>query len=827
MKLAWRLIWRQRKAGELWILLSGLIVAVATVSAISLFAQRIQATLLSESGALIAADRQLSGSEPIPEAAIALANQWALTQAQTLNFQATAITDAGLQLAAVRAVSDSYPLKGELQISDRPFGPGYSVQGGPAVGEIWLISRLFAVLDIEPGDLVRIGDAQFIASKAVLREPDNATAFFGVNPRILMNLADVEATGAVAVGSRLRYTLLLAGDESELMRFEQQLKQQELAEGFRLTSPRDSSDGIAEALDRGQGFLLLAGSMAVMLAGVALALASARFGYRQAPTVALLKTLGLGPGQISRLYLSQFLLLGLVGIALGLLLGLGLHWVLLWLLRDFFPRDVVAAGWGPMVLGFWTGWLCLLGFALPPIWRLRQIAPMDVLRDQANALGGQSWQWLMGGLAIVALIYSYSRDWQLTLIMVVVVLVTLLAVFALGLLLLLLVRRLSRSAGHRLRLGLASLYRHRRFNALQLMVFSLTLMMLYLMTLIRTDLIQSWQQQIPDDAPNHFVFNVYPEDLPVLEQWQQEQGVTVQPVYPVSRGRLQSIAGVPLEEVLAGMGDRSGEFTRELNLTWSEQPGADNQVVQGQWWTPAQAQAQLLVSIEQSWAQALGVNLGDELVLRLGGFDETAIVDNVRTVSWDSFNPNFYLIFSQPLQEGVGATLLTSFYLPSQDRQALLSLITALPSAAVIEVDAIINQIQDIVDRISSAIEFILLLVLGAGGLVLVASILSTLDVRLRESALLRALGAQKSLVAGILSIEFLALGLLAGLMASVGAQLGILALQYFVFDLSLQLHWPLWLLGPSLGALLIWAVGYGASRKVVAIPPLWVLRQQ
>ncbi len=824
MMLAWRLLWRQRKAGELWIMLSALLLAVATVVAIAIFAQRIQSSLLSEAGALIAADLQVSGSEPLPDSVLALAERNNLIQSQSMNFQATLITDAGLQLGAVRAVDNLYPLKGDLTISAQPFGEESLVQGGPAPGELWLVSRLFSVLGLEPGDSLRLGDVELRATQAIIREPDSAGAFFGVNPRVMMNLEDVPSANIQGAGARIRYQLSVVGSESDVQNFRSQLEAQ--YPELRISSPRDSSDAIANALDSGQRFLLLAGSMAVILAGVAVALASARFGHRQANTVAILKSLGLGPAAILRLYVQQFVLMGLLAISLGLALGWSLHALLLWLLRDFFPQQIAAASLAPLGLGFATGWIALLGFALPPIWRLRQISPMAVLRQNQLGAKGQWQQWLFGLLAIIALLWFYSRDAQLTLYVLLSLAVMVLLLLLVAWALLYLARQLSRSSSKFWRLGIANLYRHRRFNALQLVVFSVTLMLLYLMVLVRTDLINSWQQQVPDGAANHFAFNLYQEDLPAFERWLDEQQVQAQPLYPVIRGRFHSIAGETLEQRTANLGDRSGEFSRELNLTWSEHLAADNQLLAGQWWPQGYDDQELLVSLEESWARALNLELGDYIEVRVGGLIERARVHNIRSVDWQSFNPNFYLIFNQPLLDGFGATYLTSFYLPPEQKPSLNELVRAQPNVAIIEVDAIINQVRDIVDRISAAIEFILLLVLAAGSLVLLASVLATLDVRMRESALLRALGAGRALVRGLLSIEFLALGLLAGLMASLGAQLAIIALQTQVFDLSWRWYPSLWLLGPMLAALLIWGLGSLATARVVKIPPLWVLRQ-
>ncbi|WP_119394357.1 ABC transporter permease [Salinibius halmophilus] len=817
--MIWRMLWRQRKAAELWILISALFLAVTTVTAIGLFAERIQATILSEAGTLIASDRLVASDGPLPDWLMEATEPF--ERAEIISFQATVFAQGRIQLTAMKAVSDSYPLKGTLEVSDRPFGNAEVVLSGPAPGKIWLASRVMAALEVTPGDMVQVGRTELEVEKALLKEPDSAGAAFGVNPRAMMNIADVPSTQAVQPGSRVDYDLLLAGNTAELDKLEPLVEE---AEGLRWRDPADSSAEVGDALGRATSFLLLAGSLAVMLAGSALAVASNRFGSRQASTVALLKTLGMSPKAVVNLYVLQFVLLATLVTAIGVGVGIALHGVLIELLRGYFPQDIEFAGMRAIWLGIATGALSLLGFALPPIWSLRNVAPMQVLREQGLGRSSRRWHLVWGVGVMLLLIWLYSSDWLIAAIVLLGVAIIALGALVLGYGLMAIARRLASGASQTIRLGVATLYRHRHINAAQLMVFSVAIMLLFVMTLVRTDLLNTWQEQLPEDAPNQFVYNLFEEDLPVFEQWQQNNGIEPQPMYPITRGRVVAVGS---EDIAARLGSDAfeGEYRREINFTWAPEPGTDNEIVAGEWWQPDDDR--LLVSIEQEWAEGIGLSVGEQITVRIGGLEETAIVSSLRTVEWDSLNPNFYFIYNKPLLDGAGATWLTSFYLPNGNQTALAELVGQIPTLSLIEVDAIIQQVQDIVSRVTRAVEFVLALVLIAGLIVLTASVVATIDLRLREGALLRALGAPQKLVKGMLLTEFVALGALAGLLAAMGAEATVAVLQTQVFQLSLSWHPWLWLVGPILGGLIIGFVGSWSTRNVVKVPPLWVLRNQ
>lgn len=824
MNLSLKLLWRDWRGGELNILIAALLVAVTTVTSIGLFADRIRNSIEDEAGTLLAADAQIRGRNraPVSDEIRQQAEEFGLRTADMVTFQAMAFgNDNAMQLSSVKAVSDTYPLKGNVKIADEPFGLGEEVARAPAPGEAWVTSRLFPSLGIELGDVIAVGEAEFRVTAALIAEPDSAGSFFGIGPRVLINTADVDKTGAVQVGSRVRYRLLLAGD---VQTFQTQVEDL-LGEQHRWVNVRDANENITSALDRAESFLLLAGSLGVMLAGVALALASRRYASRQLSHVALLKTLGLTPRRVSKLYAGNLVLLGMVVVVSGLILGWFLHWAFLELAAGLLPRELEAPGWEPVWIGLLTGLVCLMAFAFPPVWVLRDTPPSKVLRSELE--GGTLSQGIMlglGAVAVIGLVWLYSGDVWLTGALLGGGLVTVVGVSVMAAVLIWLTRRYGSRLGTTWRLGLASLQRHSRQNAFQIMVFAIALMLLFVLTLLRSSLLSEWQQQLPEGAPNHFAFNIFEDERPGFEAFLDENDVEREPFYPMIRGRLVEVEGEAMSDRLERLEPDGDDFRRELNLTWSQTLADDNAIVEGQWWEPGDAK-QTLVSVEERFARELEIEPGDALAFNIGGQRIEAEVKSLRSVQWDSMAPNFYIIFSRPILDGAGASYLTSFYL-SEDQKPLLSgLLRDYPTVTLIEVDVIINQIQDIIGQVTLAVEFILGLVLIAGFIVLLASVQATLDVRLMESAILRTLGARSRLVRGGLWIEFASLGALAGLLGALGAEAALAYFQTEMLELDWTPHVWLWLAGPVLGGLVIGAIGVVSTRRVIRVPPMAVLR--
>ncbi len=822
MSLTLRLLWRDWKSGQLALLLVSMMIAVGTITGIALFASRIENSIMSEASEVLAGDAQISGSRALPGEWLDRAADGGLQVSLAIGFRAMAFAPVQSQLVSVKAVDDLYPLKGELTAASQPYGTPRAAASGPAPGEIWLTSRLFAALDIQPGETLDIGNGTFTVAAALIQEPDNAEGLFGVAPRVMIHRDDVERTGAVQTGSRIRYTAMLAGDAADVSRFENWVTPQ-LDAHFRWVNVEESNQSIGQALDRARYFLYLAGSLGVLLAGVAIALAARRYAMQRIPQVALLKTLGLTPAQIRRLYLVQLMILGIAGVILGAVAGWLAHLGIMQLL-DALTSYLAGPSRSAYGIGILTGLLCLLGFAAPPFFALSKTTPVAVLRQSGHQLTQGNLQPLLIGLGCTLLLIAlYSRSLSMTLYIALgtsacVFLATLLARVFLALL-----NRSSRFFGQSGRMGLANLQRHRHINTPQIALFGVLFMLLFCLILMRTSLLETWEKQLPDNAPNHFVFNIFDENLAPLQTMLSEQGIASEALYPMVRGRMAGVNDETLEQRM-GDGDYQVNYEREFYLTWSSELGEDNAVIEGHWWGQA-ATDELLVSIEQSFAEGLAIGLDDTLHFSISGESVSARVHSIRTVQWDSMRPNFFVIFNQPLLQGEVANWITSFYLPPEEKEFVNRMARAMPTLSIIELDQTLAQVREIISKVSSAIEFIWLLVLASGVLVLITSIQSTLDIRFQEGAVLRTLGAPRTLIRRLLTIEFASIGLLAGILAVGGAEAIVWRLQRQLFDLPYQGHPVLWIAGPLLSLAVIVMVGLFSTRRITRVSPMEVLR--
>lgn len=820
MTLLLRMLVRDWRGGELGVLLGALVLAVTMVSGISGFAAALKSALRQESHSFLAADLVVRDARPLPASWLSQAAERGLESAETLNFTSMLYAgDDGMVLASVKAVSDQYPLRGALRLSDSPYGELREHRGAPPRGTVWIEPRLFALLDIDVGDTVGIGESEFQVAAAIRGEPDRAGGFLGVGPRVMLNASDIPATQVVQPGSRVSYRQLYAGDPEAAQEFTVWLEAA-VEPGQRLQSVETSQPAVGRALARAERFLLLAGSLAVILASVAVGLAARRYAERHQNYVALLKSLGADSSRVKGLYAATLAISWFISLLLGWLLA----WVLQVLaLQSFADQLTVMPSLfepRPYFIGAVTALVCVSVFAWPSLGRLTAISPLRVLRsDMPLHDAREPRDYLLGLLAMVLLMWWYSADLQLTLI----VLGGLLAVTVLGGLVALFLLRggrvLGMQAGSVWRLALASLQRHGLGNALQLVVFAVAIMLLLLLVLLRTSLLEGWQQQLPDGAPNHFLLNLAPDELGAVSTLLDDQQVRREKLYPMLRGRLMGVGGeaLPIE-----VEDDDAPTQREVNFTWSAELPDGNEILAGSWWQPGETAA---VSVEFEFAQRYGMDVGDQLQVRIGAAEFVVTVTSLRSLDWESFKPNFFMVFPPGLLDSYPVTYMTSFYLPPEQKSLLNDLLRAHPTATVLEIDAIMEQLRSTLSQVSAAIELVLGLVLLAGVLVLIAGVQATADSRLRESALLRALGAGRSHILGAVAIEFLTLGLMAGLLAISAAEAAFWALQRFVLELPYTPTPSLWLPTLIAAAMLIGGLGLWNCRRVVSVAPAEVLR--
>jgi len=777
------------------------------------------AAYLEDSGYLIL---EAENGRPIPEGWMQEAEQRGLETARMVEFSTMVFGAGNFQLVSVKAVNNAYPLRGEVEYQEGAEAPRQTVAHGPAPGEVWINPRLLRLLELELGDTLEVGNQGLIISGLLVREPDGGFNMSALAPRVMMHVDDVGATGVIQEGSRVEYVYLFAGEEALLDDYYGWL-QPRLEPSHEWEGVRDG-ETFSRSLERAERFLLLGGSLAVMLAAVAVAVASRQYALSQRDTVALLKTLGVRSQGIGRLYLRRLALWGIVGAVGGLLVALPLYWLLSSVLGDVLERQIdYQIDPNALAPALLTALVSLFAFAYPPIRRLRNVPAMRVLRSQPGESGREAIPDLViAVVAIFGLVWMYAREVSLVLSLLGGLALLLGTLGLLGWLMVTTLRRIS-GGGNAWRLALVGLYRHRRASLSQIAVFAMTLMLAATLILVRTSLLDDWQSQLPEDTPNHFLINIAPEAVDEVDAFWAERGHPLEKLYPMVRGRLTELNGKPVKEAVT-KDERVGALNRELNLTWMEELPEDNGIVAGQWFTNGQTDG---VSIEAELAGKLGVEVGDELGFTIGSEKITETVTSVRTVQWDSMKPNFYMAFPPGGGlEDMPATWITAFYLPADLKSQLNDFSRRFPTVSVLEIDHVIERIQEIVRQVTQAIEAILALILAAALVVMAAVVSATMQDRQREGALLRTLGGRQTLLVRSTMLEFALLGFFAGILGVAAAEGAVWALQFRMFEGEFRWHWQTILPIPLFSALVLALFGRWQLKPVLSVSPMLLLRR-
>ena len=821
LALALRLLKRDARSGELTLLVLALIIAVSSSTAISLFADRMHRTMSTQAAEFLAADLVITSSSIIPDEWVSKAEEFGLRRARTAEFSTVLIENDELLLAGVKAVSDLYPLRGELKTTQTDFEQESVQVSGPKVGEAWLDSRVMATLKLAIGDTLTVGELPLTVSQIITYEPDKRGDLYSLSPRVMMSDADLEATKVLQPGSHVHFFYQFSGEAKALSDFNAWVKPW-LIPGQRLMDVQDDRPELGSALARAERYLGLSSIIVILIAGVAIAMSTRRYSERHFNATAILRCLGCKQADVLVLFLYQFLILGVLACSVGSVLGWFAQEALFELLRDLLPAKVAAPSLIAVMLGFLTGFAILIGFALPPLLRLKKVSPLRVLRRELEPLSSSAW--LVYGLALLlisGLIWRYTQDYKL---MLTIIGGGLLTTVLSGVLLMGLLKQLRKLLPHvslSYRLGLQGVLRNPIASVTQILAFSITLLAMLLSFTVRNDLIQDWQQQLPPDAPNHFAMNILPEQVQQFEQQLSAKKLPAAQFHPVVRGRLVGINDVPVQRIVSK--DSQGERAthRDLSLTWGNELPSDNKTVAGEW-----AKAKLgEVSIESKLATSLNVGVGDKLTFSIGSEQLKAVVSHVRTVQWDTMKPNFYMVFSNGTLDDFPTTYITSFYVPTGEKKALNGLAKQFPSMTLLEVDAILEQFKTILTQLTAAINYLLYFALLAGFTVLFASVNSTLDNRINEGALMRTLGANRQLLNKAHWVEFSIIGVVSGLIAVLMFELVSFGLYTFVLKLDFNFNVLLCVFTPLVSAACVIAAGLWGVKDVANKPPMWVLR--
>jgi len=809
---------RELKSGEVRVLAAALALAVAAMTAVGFFTDRVAQSVQARSAEVLAADVVLRSNRPIPEAREALATKLGLVTARTASFPSVVLAGEESALADIEAVEPGYPLRGQLRISTRFDAESETVDRVPRPGEAWADPRLLARLGAEIGAIVELGQIELEVTRLLDFRPDQGFSFAELAPTLLINYEDVAASGLVAPGSRVSYRLLLAGDASALATYRDRI---ELGVGERLRGIEDAQPEIGNAIERASRFIGLASLVSALIAAVAVAMAARRFATRHMDTVALMKCVGAPRRFVLVAMLVQLFVVGLAaslaGLALGWLAQEGLVLILADLVGDRLPPPTFAPAIGGLVLAA----IVLAGFALVPIIELCRTPPGRVLRR--DLLPPAAGPLVLYGAAIggaLALLAWQIRDATLVGWLALGTAAVMLGLAAGGWLLVQAASRL-RGGGGAWRYGLANVSRRGPESIIQVGAFGIGLMVLLLLTLVRSGLLEQWRATLPEDAPNRFLINIQPHEAEGVGNFLAERFGGGELV-PLIRARVTAINGRPVAELEFPSPRAQSFIDRESNLSWAQEPAPDNRVVAGRWW-PVGDEAE--VSVEVDYARDLNIKLGDRIEFDIAGERLTVKVTSLREVQWDSFNPNFFMVFPPGLMEGYPLTYISSIYADRALRSDVLELVRSYPSVTVIDIEATIEQVRAVMDQASLAVQYVFLFALGAGILVMLAVVQSTREERLYESAMLRTLGARRRVVLAGVAVEFAALGLISGILAAAGASGVAWLLARRVFQLEFVADPWVWVAGLAAGLFVVGGTGVLATRTVVTHPPANVLR--
>ncbi|OYT97916.1 MAG: ABC transporter permease [Burkholderiales bacterium PBB1] len=841
--LAWRQLTRDFRAGELRLLFVAVALAVAALTAVGFFADRLNAGLSRDATQLLGGDAIVASDQPTPVAVVEKARALGLVTATTTTFpsmgRAPDAQGGASRLVSVKAVSDAYPLRGKLRLSAGPGTAEASVAQAPEPGTLWVEAAVLDALSLKVGDDLLLGDATLRIARVIAVEPDRGAGFISFSPRVMLNQADLASTGLIQPASRVTYRLLVAskdvagGNDPRVREFttwtEAQLKSAAMR-GVRVESLEGGRPELRQTLDRAEKFLNLVALLSALLAAVAVGIASRDFASRHLDDCAMLRVLGQPQRTIALQYLVEFALVGLLASGVGVALGFVVHHGFVWLLAGLVTASLPSASWWPALFGLGVGFTLLLGFGAPPVLQLARVPPLRVIRREMGALKPASLAVLMAGaLGFTSLLLAASSDLKLGLIAV--------GGFALAMALFALLSWLSvwllrravpeSNAPRWLVLATRQIAARPAFAVLQVSALAVGLLALVLLVLLRTDLVASWREATPPDAPNRFVINVQPDQAEAFQARLREAGVTQYDWFPMIRGRLVAINGRTLDADTM-TDDRARRLVeREFNLSHTAVLPAHNQLAGGRW----VAEEQGGLSVESGLAETFGLKLGDTMRFDIAGQPVEARVTSLRKVDWASMRVNFFVLFPNAALDNMPITYIAAFKVPTAGGPKAATefdnaLIRQFPNLTNIDVSASIAQIQNVLGQVVGAVEFLFVFTLAAGLVVLFAAVTATRESRSREFAVMRALGASGKLLGQVQRAELLGVGALAGALASAAAvAVGwLLASQVFGFSWQPSPWVPL--LGALAGALLSLAAGWWGLRDVLRRPVVDMLRQ-
>ncbi len=802
------------RTGGLYLLIIALSLAISATTALKFSNDQVKNAVSLQASQMLGADLVLSNNEPIEQQWKKKAEQLGLKQTNVTIFSSMAHTQDQFVMVNVKAIEPLFPLRGQLEIAPKT----QAIQSG----EVWLSQRAADLLKVKLGDTVSIADGTFRFSGVIVRDSNQELGFSGFSPTVIIHQADIAKTHAIQTGSRIDYRLLIAGSPEQVQSFSKQFKQQhqpskdvDEAAGLRLRDASESNSRLLRPLENLDTFLQLANILTILLCGIAIALTSQRYVQQNQDHIALIRCLGASKFQILWAYIGLLCIVSAISIVLGSLLGLIMGFGLLQLMLQLIPQlelsfSVVPLLIGPLPIAIFTSVIVLLGFILPSIWELLNTPPIRVIREQAKSRKSLFFMFFAGITSLVVFSLVLSENLMLSILVLAAIIVLCILLYTIVWLLLRSLKKLKNR--------LSFYIRSPSQSALQITALALGLSLITVLSVLRTDLLERWQQQLPEGTPNQFVYGLPPFDLKAFEQQLKQNGWQSTPLYPNIRGRLVAKNDVPFSEEAI---KQNNSLRRELNLTQSNQLPNDNAITNGQ----AQFNRIGQVSVESKTAESLGIQIGDKLTFSLPEGTLQAKVVNFRSVEWESFSPNFFFIFSPKTLDENAGSYLGSFYVPKQDQPKMIHMIQQFSNTVFIDVDRILDEVKRLMNVLVKIVTVLAALVGFSGILVLIACLNLLMDERRREVALLRSFGLSKNKMKQMLSLEIGFLGLLAGIVACCFAEV-ISAIASYKMNMALQWHIEIWLILPFAMMLLCALIGRYRLGYLCNLPPLQSLRE-
>lgn len=820
-----RALKRDWSSGELRLLAIAIITAVAAVGSVSFLSDRVGQAINADAAQTLGGDLVIRSGTPLPAEFEQYALSLNLNIAHTVEFPSMVSGLNSSQLAAIKAVSNNYPLKGQIKTyqGDPANRISQAVNSAPPQGEVWVDPQLMQQLNINTSQSLHVGDASFPLTAVIAYESDRSMQFVNIAPRVLMRLSDLDSTGLLGVGSRVSYRFIVVGSQQQVAQFHSWVKPL-LKPDQQISTIENNRPELQRALDRAHHFLSLVALLTIMLAAVAIALAARRFYLRHQDGIAVMRCLGASERLIARMLWVEFLALAVIASIAGLVLAYGIQHVLAYVVSVWLDIALPYSSILPYLRGLLTGFLLLLGFAIPSLIGLRKVSPVRVLHKSLSLLdSSRIGAFIIGVAVFLVLIISLSQSFTLgavlaasfMLAITVFVIVALMQVGLVGWL------RRKVNGAPLVRFALNNLVRRKLLSVVQLISLAMALTILLLLAIMRTDLLYAWENTVPPNAPNTFLINIQPDQVNPLKQWLANNGMANTYMAPLARGRLIEINGKPADIDNFSNERARSMLTREFNLSYRVNLPDSNKLSKGTWLNHNESEA----SLEDRFAQRLGVDVGDTITFDLAGQSRTVKVVGLRKVKWDSFDVNFFALLSESVLQDVPLSYIASVHLPDNSANITRDLASKFPNITVFDVSALLQQVQNILNQVITAVQLLFLFTLAAGFTVLIAVLLATRDERIHEVALMRALGASKRQLNGALRIELAITGLMAGLLAAGVAQCIAWLLAHYVFDFPMSLSlWP-WAVGIGSGAVLSYISGQLALRGVLQTPPLVTLR--